>query len=165
MTFTCLADGESDDAEPEAIITISERRHLVSGSQTTGYRTWEGALHLATYLLSRDGQDLIRGKNVLELGAGTGLLAILCAKRLGAAHVRATDGDEGVVEALEENFALNNLGETKAQAKLLRWGDPLDESRPHVDSKVLSCDVVIGADVVSSRFPSYVSGKSITQIC
>ena len=51
----------------------------------------------------------LKGKNVLDHGTGTGVLAIF-AKRLGAAHVTAVDIDEKSVENAKENAELN--GET-----------------------------------------------------
>lgn len=54
-------------------------------------------------LLSSD----LSGKNVLDHGTGTGVLAIF-AKRLGAAHVVAVDIDEKSVVNAQENAALNN---------------------------------------------------------
>jgi predicted RNA methylase len=38
------------------------------------------------------GESLLRGKRVLELGAGCGVVGMLCV-RLGAVHVAITDGD------------------------------------------------------------------------
>ncbi|KAK8053087.1 hypothetical protein PG996_012388 [Apiospora saccharicola] len=144
VTFTCLKEGSD---EPESTVTILERRHLVSGSKTTGFRTWEGALHLAAYLLSAAGPEVIHGKKVLELGAGTGFLAILCGKQLAAKHVTTTDGDDGVVEALKENLVLNGLGEQKVQAKRLWWGDDLKGTWVERECATEPYDVVIGADI------------------
>ena len=48
----------------------------------------------------------LSGKNVLDHGTGTGVLAIF-AKRLGATHVLAIDIDEKSVENAKENAALN----------------------------------------------------------
>lgn len=72
VTFTCLPPTATitEDYRDEPTITLLERPQLLSGSLTTGFRTWEAALHLGSYLLLPDNRDLIRGKNVLELGAG-----------------------------------------------------------------------------------------------
>ncbi|KAK8085870.1 nicotinamide n-methyltransferase [Apiospora hydei] len=144
VTFTCPKQGSD---ESESTVTILERRYLVSGSKTTGFRTWEGALHLAAYLLSATGQDLLRGKKVLELGAGTGFLAILCGKQLAAKHVTTTDGDEGVVEALKENVALNGLDEKRVQATKLWWGDDLKGTWVERECETEPYDIVVGADI------------------
>lgn len=128
-------------------ITLLESRSLISNSGGTGFRTWEAGLHLGSYLASDEGAALIRGKRVLELGSGTGLLSILCARWLGCAHVAATDGDDRVVEALENNFFLNGLQQSdRIDARLLKWGRALEEDE---GGKQREVDVVIGADVVS----------------
>lgn len=127
-------------------ITLLEFRSVISGSGTTGLRTWEAALHFGSYLVSQ-GQQLIKGKRVLELGAGTGLLSILCAKWLEAEHTTATDGDDGVVEALQSNAFLNGLQDSdRFDSRSLKWGRVLDEGEGGEQRVV---DVVIGADIVS----------------
>lgn len=146
---------DSDDQT----VTLLERRNLISGSSTTGFRTWEAALHLGSYLLSKPA--LIAGKNVFELGAGTGFVSILCAKHLAAKHVTTTDGDEGVVEALTENLFLNGLDdEKKVNASALRWGWGLKGSWVEDEFETWPYDVVIGADIVSR--PRYIAGRWLT---
>lgn len=49
-----------------------------------------------------------KGKDVIDIGAGTGILAIMAAK-LGAKSVAATDIDDWCIENAEENFGLNNI--------------------------------------------------------
>lgn len=153
VTFTCLPaprDGEGPDGPASSsTITLLERRRLVSGSQVTGFRTWEGALHLGAYLLSGAGQPLIRGRNVLELGAGTGFVALLCAKQLAAKHVTTTDGDAAVVDALGANVALNGLDGRAVKTNVLWWGSDLRGTWVEEDCAASPYDVVVGADIVS----------------
>lgn len=151
VTFACLPPVPDPDLDyrEEPTITILERRHLISGALTTGFRTWEAALHLSSYLLTPEGRSVIGGKSVLELGAGTGLLAILAAKHLNAKHVTTTDGDEGVVEALKENLFLNGLDdEQKVNSSVLRWGQGLRGTWVEEDCEAFPYDVVVGADIV-----------------
>jgi predicted nicotinamide N-methyase len=109
-------------------------------------RTWEAALYLSSYLSSR-GSGHIQGKRVLELGAGTGILSILCARWLGAEHVTATDGDDSVVETLGTNFFLNGIHDTnRIIARSLWWGRALDEGEGGEHERI---DLIIGADIVS----------------
>lgn len=49
-----------------------------------------------------------KGKKVLDVGSGTGILAIMAAK-LGAKSVAATDIDDWCIENALENFGLNNI--------------------------------------------------------
>ncbi|EME45797.1 hypothetical protein DOTSEDRAFT_128023 [Dothistroma septosporum NZE10] len=154
VTFTCLPPNQSgyDEGKHEPTVTLLERRHLISGSLTTGFRTWEAALHLGSYLLTPAGRDIIRDKSILELGAGTGFLAILAAKHLQAKHVTTTDGDEGVVEALKENFFLNSLDdEQKILASVLRWGRGLKRTWVEEDCEAWPYDVVLGADITYDK--------------
>lgn len=145
-------------------IDILENRSLIAAGGTTGLRTWEAALHLGQFLCANS--DLVEGKRVLELGAGTGYLSILCAKCLGAAHVTASDGSEEVVDSLPDNLVLNRV-EWKynpptaglVSPKLLKWGHALlgtEEAEWNGGQKV---DVVIGADVTyDSRVVPFLVG-------
>jgi len=83
------------------------------------------------------------------------MLSILCARWLEAEHVAATDGNDGVVEALETNLFLNGLQDSeRISSRSLKWGRALDEGESGEQSVV---DVVIGADIVSLiLFPEYI---------
>ncbi|KAL1628194.1 hypothetical protein SLS54_001764 [Diplodia seriata] len=107
-------------------VTLLESRAVISSSGTTGLRTWEAALHLGAYLASEGGRQWVRGKRVLELGAGTGLLSILCTKHLQATKATATDGDEGVVDSIKTNLFLNGLDAPGGMDSIvLRWVIPV----------------------------------------
>ncbi|KAI1147162.1 putative methyltransferase-domain-containing protein [Nemania diffusa] len=160
VTFTCLPasrannnqDSDTEYAKEEPTITLLERRNLICGSRTTGNRTWEAALHLASYLLTDHGHDLIRGKSILELGGGTGFLAILFAKYLGARHVTTTDGDEAVVDYLKENLVLNNIDDEKIlTVRPLWWGDELKGTWVEQACSSDPFDLVIGADITYDK--------------
>ncbi|KAI1381071.1 putative methyltransferase-domain-containing protein [Hypoxylon crocopeplum] len=158
VTFTCIPEVHHSDEShayndaSDPTITLLERRHLVLGSRITGFRTWEASLHLGSYLLTDIGSCLVRGKNVLELGAGTGFLTILSAKHLQATHVTTTDGDEGVVTALKENIALNDLDDQeKVRAETLTWGHDLRGTWVQEDCTRYPYDVVIGADITYDK--------------
>lgn len=151
VTFSCLPSTpeSSDLTDRDPTVTLLERRHLISGSRTTGFRTWEAALHLGSYLLTHAGASLIKDKNIIELGAGTGFISILCAKHLRAKHVTATDGDEGVVEALKENLFFNDIDDGKdVNVSVLRWGQFLKGTWVEEECEAAPYDVVLGADIV-----------------
>lgn len=150
----------------ELPVTLLESRAVISSSGTTGLRTWEAALHLGNFLMSESGNEIIRGKNVLELGAGTGLLSILCAKYLEAGRVIATDGDEAVVDAIKTNIFINELDipegsstQGSIESATLKWGWPLQATAFEEDYGVGALDVVLGADVTydNSGIPLLVS--------
>jgi len=146
-------------------VTTLESRAIISSSGTTGLRTWEAALHLGNYLSSR-GLDLIHNKHVLELGAGTGVLSILCAKYLNARQVAATDGNEGIVGALRENIFINGLeGDSRIESLVLRWASSLRETTFADES---AFDVVLGADVVREALclpPSFLPKILACSVC
>ena len=63
--------------------------------------------HQTTHLICDNMLALeLQGKKVLDMGAGTGVLAIL-AERLGAAHIDAVEIEEWSAENILENIALN----------------------------------------------------------
>lgn len=68
---------------------------------------------MINYLLEEE----IKGKRVLDMGAGTGVLAILAHKR-GASSVMAIDNDEWAYQNNIENNARNG-----AESIVVKWGD------------------------------------------
>jgi predicted nicotinamide N-methyase len=139
-------------SEAPACIYIEEARNLLVAHGTTGLRVWDASLHLA-YFLSTEGTSLVRDKAVLELGAGTGLLSILCAGPLQATRVISTDGNAGVVESIGSNAELNvrlrePSQEHNLEAKVLDWADapPLSQVLEH-EGREVPIDLVLGADI------------------
>ena len=68
---------------------------------------WAGGQALARYVL--DNPDIVRGKNVLDVASGSGLLAI-AAMKAGAASAAAIDLDPFAAEAALLNAAVNGVG-------------------------------------------------------
>jgi predicted nicotinamide N-methyase len=98
---------------------------------------WLGGQALARHLL--DHPELVRGKRVLDLATGSGIVA-LAARKAGAAHVLAVDIDPIAEQAVLANAAANHLDVT--------WWcrDLLDEPVPDVDV-VLAADVLYDKDM------------------
>ena len=67
---------------------------------------WAGGQALARYVL--DNPDIVRGKRVLDIGSGSGLVGIAAA-RSGAAHVLAADIDAHAIAAIKLNAAANAI--------------------------------------------------------
>ena len=67
---------------------------------------WGSGLALARYLLDRP--ELVRGRRVVDLGAGSGVVAIAAAMA-GAARVIACDSDQDALAATATNAALNDV--------------------------------------------------------
>ncbi|SCB25441.1 Predicted nicotinamide N-methyase [Rhizobium multihospitium] len=85
---------------------------------------WSGGLVLARYLLDRP--ESVSGRDVLDLGAGSGIVGIAAAKA-GAAKVYAADVDPYAISAIELNTTLNDVVIDAIRADLTK-GDP-----PEVD--------------------------------
>lgn len=93
---------------------------------------------------------MIQGKTILELGAGTGFLSILCAKHLRARFVVATDGNADVIKDLDSNLVLNKIQDTNLIiTSVLEWGHTLPDILWDSFEKNRTYDLVLGADVVS----------------
>ena len=84
---------------------------------STGNQVWPSGSLLAELLLERP--ELVRGKRVVELGAGCGV-AGLAAALAGASEVLCTDGDEEAVENLLHNVRENGFMNT-VKGTRLRW--------------------------------------------
>ena len=141
-------------------ITTLEARSVLASSGNTGARTWEAALRLGGYLFSDAGRHHVAEKNILELGAGTGFLSILCAKYLDARFVLATDGSGEVVDSIQSNLYLNGLeGAGKVQADVLKWGHAIQGGRVEGQEEAHHYELILGADIVrflvSQRFLTY----------
>ncbi|KAL2355763.1 putative methyltransferase-domain-containing protein [Cryomyces antarcticus] len=162
VTYSHTLD-EDMQVERTKQVTLLEWRSVLGSSGTTGLRTWEAALHLGSYLLSSHAGHngfAATGKNVVELGAGTGYVSVLCAKHLGARHVTATDGADEVVEALASNAFINKLDERNVlEPKVLRWGSSLVGSWVEENIADHPYDLALGADVTydEAAIPSLVS--------
>ena len=131
-------------------VTLLESRSVISASGTTGLRTWEAALHLGQYLIKNP--SLVEGKRILELGAGTGYLSILCVKHLGGAHCLASDGSDDVINALPDNFFLNGLQNSDKITPLdLKWGHALVGTEEAEWNGGRPVDVVLGADITYDK--------------
>ena len=90
--------------------------------------------HQTTRLCLRALQDAgVRGKRVLDLGTGSGVLAIAAAK-LGAASVLGVDDDPDAVDAARKNVTLNGLGRMA-----VRVASSAPTSRPPRPSPPTSC--------------------------
>ncbi|MGY1839507.1 MULTISPECIES: class I SAM-dependent methyltransferase [unclassified Modestobacter] len=104
---------------------------------------WPGGQALARHVLDRP--ELVAGKRVLDLGAGSGLVAV-AALQAGAAHVVASDVDPYSHTAIALNAELNGVTGIEVV------GDVLDDDGPDVDV-VLAGDVCYDRDMTARVLP------------
>ena len=126
--------------------SILERRSTLAMAGTTGFRTWDAALHLGSFFSTSLGKMFIQRKRVIELGAGTGFLSVLCAKFFNPKFVLATDGSEEVLQNLRANiFTHNTLYDTDVCR--FEWGATPEPSEVDAECHAGKFDLIIGADV------------------
>ena len=101
---------------------------------------WPGGLALARYVL--DNRDLVAGRAVLDLGSGSGLVAV-AALLAGAGRVTASEVDPFGQAAIAVNAESNGVGAVDVV------GDVLGENPP-ADGRVAH-DVVLAGDVCYDR--------------
>lgn len=111
---------------------------------------WLGGQALARYVL--DNPSAVKGKRVLDLATGSGLVAI-AAMRAGAASVLAADIDPLTEEVVAQNCLANDVS--------VMWTglDLLEGQVPHVDL-VLAGDVLYERDM-ATRVLSWIQGTRV----
>lgn len=131
-----------------AVVTIRQDRN---NSTHTGGIIWETAFLLALYLenhelKSKPGRPF-RPLNVLELGAGCGLLGLVIAQ--GGHHVVLTEHPDAMSN-LKQNVESNSKSlapHATAVAAQLRWGVAEDiEAVKHISTKTF--EIIVGTDIV-----------------
>ncbi len=114
---------------------------------------WAGGQALARWVL--DHPDAVRGRRVLDFGAGSGLVAIAAAKA-GAAEVRAVDVDPIAIAACELNAEANDVRIHAECTDLVDGGDPAADV-------VLAGDVWYELDAAArfARFFQWLAGSGV----
>ena len=102
--------------------------------------------HATTALMLRtilEHKDQIRGKRVLDMGCGTGILSIM-ASQAGAASVTGIDIDEWAYANAQENMAANdihNINVLIGDASLLDGGETYDIILANINRNILLNDM------------------------
>lgn len=107
-----------------------------------GWKTWNAALVLVEFLGLHPSAFV--GHDILELGCGTGLSGIFCAK-FGAISVEMTDYNEKVLETVRENLIRNDV--TNVTPKRMDWLELISNSDSNQGDSA-SYDTIIGSDIV-----------------
>ena len=114
-----------------------------------GGQLWPAGMVLAKYMLTHHRHDL-RGKNIIEIGAGGGLVGLAVAAGCDVDRPLLITDQRPMLALMEMNIALNGLHE-KARSVVYDWGSepPLFEIHAPSNSSVTgAADVVLAADCV-----------------
>lgn len=118
------------------------------------------AHHATTYLmLSLLEQEELEGRRVLDMGSGTGVLAILAAKK-GASYIEAIDVDEWAFRNAKENFERNHVVVTPllGDASLLSEDKHFDVILANINRNILMRDMHSYVSVLNPGGTLFLSG-------
>jgi len=123
------------------------KRELGQTLDSTGLTIWRAADHLCEYVAAN--REIFRNKEVLELGCGLGVVAILLNKLGVGARILATDGDDKTLALLQKNMHTNSC-DGLLSAEKLWWSEDAEELQGFIRQ---SCggkqfDVILAADVI-----------------
>ncbi|GAB3653618.1 50S ribosomal protein L11 methyltransferase [Echinicola sediminis] len=117
--------------------------------------------HATTYLmLSHQLETPHEGKSMIDIGSGTGILAIM-AHKLGASHVEAFDIDNWCVENGNENFELNGMGQVKMGLGTIREvnpSGPFDIVMANINKNVLMDEMEVYVSLMKPDAKLFLSG-------
>lgn len=129
--------------------------------------------HQTTELMIREIlKEDFTGKSVLDMGAGTAILAILASMR-GADPITAIDIDKWAYDNAQENLALNKIDNVKVEiggAELL-GSETFDIVLANINRNILLNDIPAYVSVLNSGGFLYMSGfyvediPAITEVC
>ena len=122
------------------------------GGTTLGFgaSVYDSAIALSLYLAAH--RDLVKGKRIIELGCGPGLVGIVAA-HLEPRSIVITDGDPASVALTQRNIEANNLSEAICTAEKYLWGDLEHPLVSKIGGRSLY-DVILGADIVACPYAS-----------
>ena len=105
-SYSIDQDGDFEfetDSEFLLFDVVRLHHHMSTNLTYVGLQVWKGSLIMCDYILHHN--ELFQGKNILELGAGTGLTGIAVAQY--AASVMCTDKGDEILNLCRKNFSEN----------------------------------------------------------
>ncbi|KAL6894382.1 hypothetical protein ACP4OV_008480 [Aristida adscensionis] len=98
---------------------------------------WPGTFSFATWLVKN--RSILDGQRIIELGSGTGALAIFLRKSFGVDITTSDYDDKEIEDNIAHNCGANNLDVLPHIRHT--WGDPFPVSKP-------DWDIVIASDIL-----------------
>ncbi|KAM3723552.1 Uncharacterized protein ACO02O_06760 [Dirofilaria immitis] len=150
--YNCLTDSMMDNAAYadrmyfdetfSKYIIVQENRYQLSHG-TTGLSCWQASCDLANYLL-KHGHGYVSESNILELGAGCGLLSIALAAFGFARSITFSDGNDDVLNIIRDNIRSNFSKNCDIifNVIFLEWETINVENIPVIPDVIFAADVV-----------------------
>ena len=129
--------GELGHDDPSRVLG----KEMAGADDRTGLQLWAASIVLSRWLVEL--APRLRGRGVVELGAGCGLCGIVAARLCGASPVLMSDLADETMANMAHNLSLNGLAPPAASTLTLDWRDKASFPPPQ--------PVVIGADLVYCR--------------
>lgn len=113
----------------------------------TGTKIWSSSLMFNKWLV--DNYSRFEGKNILELGAGTGAGGIALAKYK-INHLTQTDIDPKSMENLKENIEINKdkIDKSKIDVRRLNYGKKKELDDIVENNEIKKYDIILGCDLI-----------------
>ena len=126
------------------VIGVAQRSNR--SNKDTALSVWNGGVALARFLCSRG--VMVRGRNVVELGAGTGIVSLALAESCQPECVIATDLAD-YLPYIRENAALLPLrAQERIKVRALDWFECLNMDACVAALSGCEPDLIVAADVV-----------------
>ncbi|KAL7484475.1 hypothetical protein ACHAW6_010117 [Cyclotella cf. meneghiniana] len=160
---------ENDDVTTILIHQVTKRQ---TAQADVGFLIWPSAIVLGRWLLSN--RHVLRGKTILEIGAGCGLVGILAATIVKDCNtpekVVITDVNNTVLENIFRNINLNDLSSVASVAKLDFYRQTGDnyagkwiagEFNEENERQRTPVDIVLAADIICQPDDAAAAAKTI----
>lgn len=129
---------------PEVVVTLKESMKFISEG-TTGLVSWQASIALSEWILKH--LDQFNGKEILELGSGTGLLGFLLGKIISGSRIILSDCHDSVLRLLHENHQINFASTSNNSIEILDLPWETFEQSLLVNRNI-SPDFILAADVI-----------------
>ncbi|XP_003563258.1 methyltransferase-like protein 23 [Brachypodium distachyon] len=155
------AGTEGEKEEQQQALEYEERFHKFPGMelsirefschQLNANLLWPGTFFFAEWLVKNP--SIIVGQRILELGSGTGALAIFMRKSFGVDITTSDYDDKEIEENIAHNCGVNNLDALPHIRHT--WGDPFPIPRPN-------WNIVIASDILLyvKQYPNLITTLS-----